>query len=110
MTDYKPIVIPYPRMMPMGTVKKKHEIHIVDDFGGAQRSIQTGKYITNITWKNPTNDRVAKRIQKFLVKAKTPTNSAFKIDEPTIIFFACIFANNTGLNILPMTLPTYRPD
>ena len=93
-------------IIPIGTVKKKNEIHIVYDLGGAHKSIHTGKYITNITWKKPTNALVTNIIQKFLVKANTPTNSPLRTADVTIVFLASIFANNTGLMMLPITLPT----
>ena len=72
--------------MPTGTVKKKKDIHIVYNFGGAHKSIHTGKYIINITWKNPTKTLVTKRMMKFFVKENTPTKRPFRIAEATIVF------------------------
>ena len=63
-----------------------------------------------MTWKNPTNALVTNIIQKFLVKANTPTNSPLRTADVTKVFFASILANNTGLIMLPITLPIYFPD
>lgn len=78
----------YPTIIPMGTVKKKNEIHIVWDLGGAHKSIHTGKYITNITWNNPTKALVVNKIQKFLVKANAPTKRPFKMADVIMVFLA----------------------
>lgn len=79
---------------------------MVYDFGGAHKSIQTGKYITNIPWKRPTSILVTNKTEKFFMKAKALTNSPFRRADATMVFLACILANNFGLIMLPKTLPT----